>query len=577
MNRSGVFAFFLFLFLAVVILLQVLSMIQSDRLFERVNRLEKTIQNTGAVSGTGTVQQTVREANEGDWLVMGMAGEPGTLNPVTSTDAYASQIMYGMSSRGLIFESLLAYDLDSMELKPLLAESYEISKDGLQITFKLKDNIWFSDGKPVTAEDVLFSYKVLKDPLIDAASRANYLSNVVDANIVDKRTIRFRLNEPYFKALETLGTLITIIPKHVYEYKDAKEFNNRRSDPVGSGPYVFEKWDVGREIVLKRNERYWGERARLDKIVYKFISNEVASLQSLRSHQIDMLETTAEQYWTLSKDNQFTSEFEPIKFWAPGTSYSYIGWNCTSPIFSDSRVRLAMTEIVNRELIAQQISKGISVVAWSPFYINGTQIDKSIKPWPYDPENARKLLAEAGWKDTNGDGILDKDGKPLTFGLMYASGAPVLERITKIIKDDAARAGIMIKLEPYEGSVLLERVKKHEFEAYMAAWVGGGIEDDPFQIWHSSQISNQGSNHICYKNPEVDRLIEEARRTLDKPKRDELYHRFQKILHNEQPYTFMLTRPELQFIDKRFKNVKIHKLGIDERDWYVPKEMQRYK
>jgi peptide/nickel transport system substrate-binding protein len=159
---------------------------------------------------------------------------------------------------------------------------------------------------------------------------------------------------------------------------------------------------------------------------------------------------------------------------------------------------------------------------------------------------------------------------------MIGSGVTLHEQIAKLVKDEAAKAGIEVNLDPYEWSVFSQRLKDRQFDAVNLAW-GGAVEEDPYQIWHSSQIGNRGSNYVGFKNTEADALIEEARRTLDENKRNELYHRFHRILHKEQPYTFVYTRPEQRFLDRRFENVIIHKLGVDEREWYVPRDRQKYK
>jgi peptide/nickel transport system substrate-binding protein len=159
---------------------------------------------------------------------------------------------------------------------------------------------------------------------------------------------------------------------------------------------------------------------------------------------------------------------------------------------------------------------------------------------------------------------------------MISADLALHEQIAKLVKDSAASVGIDVLLDPYEWSVFSQKVTNREFDAVSMAW-GGYVEEDPYQIWHSSQIGNRGSNYVGFNNPQADALIEQARQTLDPDKRNALYHQFHRILHEEQPYTFIYTRPEQRFLAKRFHNVIIHKLGIDEHEWYVPKELQKYK
>lgn len=575
-GRRGVVTFFLFLFLLIIILLQILSMVQSDRLYERINRLERTFENATAIGRAGSEPNTSAVSDKeypgdkGDWLVWRIGAEPATLNYITSKDLYATWV-----TGGSIFESLLEYDLDKVELKPLLAKSYEVSADGLEMLFRLRDDVYFSDGVPITTEDILFSYETIINPKVDAHSLANYYYPIKEVIKIDNRTVKFVLREPYFKGLEIAG-LMPIFPKHIYEFTEPAEFNRRRSNPVGSGPYVFEKWDVGREIVLRRNERYWGPKPKLKKIIFRVITNNVAAVQALRSHGIDFMVPTSEQFVELSQNEEFVKEFECLSYWNPGVGYYHIDWNQATPFFSDRRVRLAMTHLVDRESIIKYLLKGLGRVVTGPFYINGLQNDPSIKPWPYDPVRSKQLLDEAGWRDSDGDGIRDKEGVPFRFNFMIVSNYPLHERMAKLLKDEMAKAGIDLIPDPYEWSVFEERLNTRSFEATTLAW-GGVVQEDPYQIWHSSQIKGRGSNRVGFNNPEADAIIEKARRTLDKARRNKLYHRFHQILHEEQPYTFMWSRPSARFLDRRFKNVKIHKLGLDSSEWYVPKDQQRYK
>jgi peptide/nickel transport system substrate-binding protein len=575
-GRSGLVTFLFFLLLTAMIVLQILSMVQSDRLYERLNRL-LDIQKGGVVTKSAEEKKETSSlpgeeypGDEGDWLVWGINAEPATLNYIISKDIYANWVVGGN-----VFETLLEYDLDKVKLKPLLAESYEVSADGLQITFRLRDDVHFSDGKKITTDDIIFSYQTIINPKVDAISLANYYRPIKEVIRIDERTVKFVLREPYFKGVEIAG-LMPVFPRHIYEFSDAMEFNNRRSEPVGSGPYVFERWNVGREIVLRRDENYWGKKPKISKIVFRVITNEVAELQALRSHDIDFMRPTSEQFSEVSKDQKFLEEFRCLSYWDPTTGYSYIGWNEERPFFKDRRVRQVLTMLINRDSINEYLLKGLGHVISGPFYIYGHQGDPNIQPWPYDPQKAKQLLDEAGWVDHDGDGICDKDGVPFKFRFMTVSGTPFYERLAKLIKDEMAKVGIELTVDPYEWSVFQERLNTRSFDAVTLAW-GGTVEEDPYQIWHSSQIGNRGSNYVGFKNAEADSLIEQARRTMDEDKRNELYPRLHRILHEEQPYTFMFTRPFLQLLDRRFENVKVHKLGLNPLEWYVPRDKQRYK
>jgi len=579
-GRSGVFKFFLFLFLGVIILFQILSMIQADRLYKRldglVNRLETPsfAPSRPAEKPATSASPALEEypGDEGDWLVYCLTAEPATLNFFIESASWATRWI----ETDNIFESLIEYEPDAFKYRGKLAEEFSISQDGLEIYFKLRDDIHFSDGHPVTTDDVIFTYETIIDPNIDAASYANYFRDVDHYEKINDREIKFYMKRVYFLSLGYLGG-ISIHPKHIYQYKNARQFNERRSNPVGTGPYVFEKWDVGRQVVLRRNENYWGPKPKIRKLVFPFITNDTAAIQALLAGQIDYIRPLPDQFAEKCSDEDFRKKFYCLSYWdAANTGYFWIGWNAARPCFADRRNRLAMTLLIDRQSIKDNILRNPEAeIPTGPFYIYGPQNDPNIKPWPYDPEKAKQLLDEAGWIDHDGDGIRDKNGVPFRFKYMIVADQALHEQIAKLVKDSAAQAGIDVILDPYEWSVFTQKVQDRDFDAVSMAW-GGDVESDPYQIWHSSQRFN-GSNYVDFNNPRADALIVQARQTLDPDKRNALYHQFHRILHEEQPYTFIYTRPEQRFLDRRFRNVIIHKLGINEREWYVPSQLQKYK
>ncbi len=578
-GRSGLVTFFLFVLLLVMILLQVLSMMQSDRLYERLNLLLERLSSSGSVRIAQEKRETERDdlpgeeypGDEGDWLIWCLSIEPATLNELHDSGGMGTRWI----TSGNIFESLLEYNPDEYELRGLLAESWEVSDDGMEIYFKIREGAHFSDGRPVTADDVIFTFETIRNPGIDAASAANYYRDFDRVEKISEREVKFFMKQIYFKSLEFVGGM-PIFPKHTYDYNDPSEFNKHITDPVGSGPYVFERWDVGRQVVLTRNKNYWGRKPKIKKVVFKIITNDTAAVQALRAGEVDFLRPLPDQYTELSNAPEFVKKFYCLSYWTPGSGYFWAGWNQSRPFFKDRRVRLAMTHIIDREMICSHLLKNPdALVPTGNFYIFGPQSNPDIKPWPYDPQRAKELLDEAGWIDSNGDGIRDKDGVAFRFSYMIVGGTYLHEQIAKLVKDEAAKVGIEVNIDPYEWSVFIQRVQDRQFDAVNLAW-HGGLAQDPYQIWHSSQIKG-GSNYVGFNVPEADAIMEEARRTLDEEKRNKLYHRFHRIIHDEQPYTFIYTRPEQRFLDRRFENVIIHKLGLYGYEWYVPKEKQKYK
>jgi peptide/nickel transport system substrate-binding protein len=578
MSRQGKAAgFFLFIILGCIIIFQIQIMVRSDRIYIALNKIEGIIEGgpsqvkqEKAVISSPSAESYPGE--DGDWLIWAFRVEPKTLNQINvDSDIYSRWI-----TELNIYEPLMIYDFDTMKLKPHLADSYGISKDGLEITFHLRDEIYFSDGVPITADDVIFTYQTIRDPNVDAANIANLYIDVDRVEKIGDRSVKFYMKRPYIKALEVASLWdVGVYPKHIYQFKDAKQFNQNVSNPVGSGPYIFERWDTGKEIVLRRNENYWGPKPHIKKVVYKFITNPIAAIQALRAHQIDLTIPEPDQFADLDADTEFKKKFDCLAVWYPGVPFYYIGWNEDTPFFADASVRLAMTLSINREQIVSELIKGYGKIITGPYYINSTQYDAAIKPWPYDIKQAGKLLDEAGWIDHDGDGIRDKNGIQFRFKFLYSTGNDIYVRLASFLKDELSKVGVVLIPDPYEWSVLIPKLADRQFEAMVMGW-GGDIVEDYYQIFHSSQIKG-GYNYVGFRDAQADALLEQIRRTIEPDKADILCHQFHRLLYEQQPYTFLFARPNFYAVDKRFENVKIHKLGLNFLEWYVPKDKQRYK
>jgi peptide/nickel transport system substrate-binding protein len=503
----------------------------------------------------------------GDWLVTQLSAEPSTLNPITATDAYASAV------DGYIYETLLRRDPKSLEFVPSLAESWEISADHLMYTFHLKKNIKWSDGHPFTAKDIVFSFNRIMDPKVDAAHLRNYYQDIERLEMLDDYTVRYRYKMPYFRALTICGE-ISVVPAHLF--KEGENFNQHPIGrmPVGTGPYKLLRWDTGKEIVLVRNEEYWGEKPGLDRIVFKIITDSTVALQVLKQGGLDEMGLRPIQWEKQTENKRFEENFQKLSYYAP--SFSYIGWNMRKPVFSDRRVRQAMTMLVDRELFLKKILFGLGTVISGPFYINSPEYDKDLKPYPYDPKAALALLKSAGWDYRNGEDILQKDGVPFEFEFLIPASRKTSEQIATMLQENLKQIGIRMSIRKLEWAVFVQKVEEHNFDACTMGWALGW-ESDPYQIWHSSQAVDKGSNFVGFKNEEADKLIEDARKEFDGKKRNEMYHRFQQIIYEEQPYTFLFTMKELEAVSRRFQNVELYPMGVAPLYWWVPKDVQKYK
>lgn len=521
---------------------------------------------------------------EGDWLVSSFGVNLKSLTPFISEDAYASTV------QDYILETLLIRNADTLEWQGLLATEWEVSDDGLTFVFKLREGLQFSDGKPLTAEDVAFTFRFIMNPAIQAPRERAYYEKIKSVEAVDPLTVRFQFAEPYFNALSLAGGL-AVMPKHFYEpyLKQPNNFNQSKGLLLGSGPYRLEdpkNWSPDKGIIeLQRNPRYWGAvQPPYDRLIWRVIENDSARLTTFRNGEIDTYNSKPREFKQLVDDQDLSKKAEHWEYMSPVAGYSYIGWNQQRKglpsRFADLRVRQAMTYLIDRERINKEIFLGYAEVAISPFSSSSKQHNPDLLPRAYDQAKAMALLNEAGYKDRNGDGVLeDEKGDPFEFELVYFQGNDDTARMVLFIKDLLARAGILLQPKPTEWSVMIDLMKKRDFDAITLGWTSG-LETDLYQMFHSSQIADGGNNFTGYSNPHLDQLIDEARATVDEEERMPLWRAAEKELFKDQPYTFLKRSKSLVFIDRRLRNLLSTKLGLNlgslPIETYVPINEQRY-
>ena len=520
----------------------------------------------------------------GDWLVSAFGVNLKTITPLISSDVYASQV------QSYVQESLIQRDPQTLEWVGLIAKDWSVSEDGLTITFRMRDDVTFSDGKPLTAQDVVFSYNFIMNEAIAAPRERAYFEKI--ASVVSKSDyeVVFQFKEPYFNSLSLAGTML-ILPQHFYQefLKSPEKFNQSKGLLLGSGPYRLSdpsNWTPDKGLVeLERNPRYWGPvLPTFDRILWKVIENDSARLTTFRNRDIDDYGARPREYQKLRDDTDLMGRTHQFEYMSPTAGYSYIGWNQLrngKPTrFADKNVRLAMTYLTDRQRIIQDIMLGYAEVAVSPFNPRSPQHDPALTARSFDLSKAKELLQQSGYQDRNNDGILDDaQGKPFEFELVYFQDNEDTKRIVLLLKDLYARAGILLRPKPTEWSVMLDLLNKKDYDAITLGW-SSGIETDIYQMFHSSQTVSGGDNFINYKNTEFDTLMDKARATVDESKRMELWHQCEKILYEEQPYTFLMRRKTLAFIDKRIHNLEITNLGLNLSsvpiEVYVPAGMQKY-
>jgi len=519
---------------------------------------------------------------QGDWMMMAFGSNIRTLTPLVSADAYSSEVQQ------YVLESLLVRNPDTLEWNGLLAEDWSTSSDGLTITFALRRDITFSDGEPLTAKDVEFTFNFIMNEAIAAPRSRAYLSRMERVTALDDYHVEFVFKEPYFNSLQLAGSL-QILPEHFYGrfLDDPQTFNESRGLLLGSGPFRLvnpEGWSPDAGVVeLVRNPRYWGPvSASFDRIVWRIIENDSARLTTFRNGDIDVYSARPREYQTLLDDKDITERSQNFEYMSPTAGYSFIAWNQErggeKTIFADKRVRMAMSMLTDVDRVLEEIFLGYGQPAASPFMPGSAQHDKANEVIGYHIEKARELLMEAGFQDSNNDGVLETpDGDNFEFSLTYFQDSDDTRRMVLFLRDLYARSGIIMEPNPTEWSVMVENIQQKNFDAITLAWTSG-IEIDLYQMFHSSQTVEGGDNFINYRNPELDAIIDAARGEVNEEKRMEFWHQAEKILVDDQPYTFLFRRNTMAFIDRRIHNLEKTALGLNLMsvpvEIYVPAELQ---
>lgn len=501
----------------------------------------------------------------GDAIIIGSIGDASNLIPIISSDSASHEVA------GFIYNGLVKYDKD-YNIVGDLAESWEVSDDNLTITFHLRKNVTWQDGVPFTSDDVMFTYRLMIDPNTPTAYAGDFLL-VREAANPDPYTFIVTYKEPFAPALISWG--IWIMPRHLLSGKDITTSELGRK-PVGTGPYRFKEWSTGEKIVVNSYHDYFEGRPYIDQVIYRIIPDTATMFLELKSGGVDWMGLSPIQYKRQTDDASFKKNFVTYKYLADG--YTYLGFNLKDPKFTDIRVRHAISYAIDKREIIDIVLLGLGEVATGPYKPGTWQYNGDVQQYDYDPEKAKALLAEAGWKDTDGDGILDKDGVAFEFTIVTNQGNELRAKSAELIQNKLKNVGIKVNIRIVEWAAFLsEFIEPRDFEAVILAW---NILQDPdlYDVWHSSKVGPNELNHVSFSNPEVDRLLVEGRRTFDQDERKEYYDRFQEILADEAPYVFLYVPYALPVIQARFKGIEPAPAGISYNfnEWYVPEQLQRY-
>ncbi|RLB31721.1 MAG: peptide ABC transporter substrate-binding protein [Deltaproteobacteria bacterium] len=424
------------------------------------------------------------------------------------------------------------------------------------ILFQLRPNVKFHDGHIFDANDVKFTYEALMNPKNLSPRVSNY-EPVKEVEVVDPLTVRITYKRLYSLALSTWG--MGILPEHILNDealrkeaielgKDPNKFSMRQSrfnrNPIGCGPFVFREWKSDQYIILDRFDEYWEGPPNYKRYIYRIIPDLLTQEMEFYAGTVDSYGVQPHQVERLKDDPQYQS------FSGPSFGYTYIGYNMRRKPFDDRRVRTALSMAIDVDKIIKYVLYGQGERITGPFVKQTDYYNHSIKPIPYDPDGALRLLEEAGWRRSE-KGWLEKDGKRFEFTLITNSGNDLRKAVLAIAQDGWRQIGIDVRTDLLEWAVFIqERVDKADFDALVLGW-SMGIEPDLYEVFHSSQTNPDQLNFVGSKNEEADDLIIKVRREYNHEKQVEYCHRLHEIIATEQPYTFLYVAKWTAVLDKK--------------------------
>lgn len=526
-------------------------------------------------------------------VVVHFLAEPSGLHPTNDNNAYQRFVFQCTQKR------LMSIDLRDQKLHPDVLASYpEIQPDSLSYRCKIRSDIRWDNGNPMSVDDILFTFKVITCPLVNNPDGKSYFNKLIAADAIEgtKDEFMLRLSKRYYDNLSLLSYVIVLQEKFydpagllraysVSDFQEKKELMSSDSTlqafaakfnaadygrvPAllnGLGPYAVSEWNTGSSIVLKRKVNWWGlkskspyEKAFPEKIIFQIIKDMEPTVLALKKEQIDLttdLSTPAlvklrkREYFNQNYHSEFLGSF----------SYTYMGMNMRPeggriPYFTDRKVRKAMAHCVPVDEIIQVIAKGYATRI--PCFILPSQsdFDKNLPLIPYDLQRSRSLLDDAGWMDTDGDNVRDKliNGQrvPFSFALSYMV-SPVTKEIALMIRNELYKVGIDARLDPMDFSLFYQNAYNHQFDAILGAWSSSALPEDPRQIWHTENWENKGSNFVGFGNAQSDRLIEEANLEMNPEKRKVIMQKLQQLVWEEQPYVFLFNATKKVALHRRF-------------------------
>jgi len=476
-----------------------------------------------------------------DTLIFAQSSDPRALDPAYTDDSESSKITFQM------YEGLVRYKPGKTEVEPALATEWSVSPDGKEYTFKLRKGVKFHDGTAFNAEAVKFSFDRQLEPnrKNDMPYAKFVFEGVKSVQVVDEYTVKVILDKPLAAFLANLAmshAAYIVSPTAVKKYNGILNEN-----PVGTGPYKFVKWEKGQYIELAAFDEYWGDKAKAKKAVYKFTKENSVRASDLMSGSVDIMDGVD----TNDVKKLESAGMNVIK--QPGMNINYMGFYCDKGPFKDPEVRKAISMAINRQNLVDYLYLGLAKLpnTMLPDFIPG--YSKTAKPYDYNPEEAKKILAGKNLSNLEFTAITYSNPRPYN---------PVNgEKLAAAIQAELAKIGVKMNIKSYAWTEYRQVLKQEEGDAFFYGWTGDNGDADNFLMLLDSNQIKSSLNAAHYANPAYDKLLEEGRVTMDPAKRAEIYAKAQDIIMADAPWVYVSHGVVLAATRPNIKGFAVHPVG----------------